>query len=122
MIGNDELKHVGVLGMRWGHRTRVSSGEGVGISTRGRSGIAIGGDGRKHDKIFGKRNMTKVKDYLTGMTNARSFCKESWLLKKKYNSLDKTGKEKMEKKVRTALLVVSGIAVADLVIQMASQR
>jgi len=55
----NDLKHIGVLGMRWGHR---SGGSGGSKRTFQAKSLTTNMDGRKVNKLFGKRNMTKAKD------------------------------------------------------------
>jgi len=55
-MDNEELKHYGVPGMRWGNRrgsSNVSSGGG-----RRRLSFAKDADGRKVNRLLGKRNRT----------------------------------------------------------------
>ena len=59
MNNDNELKHVGVLGMKWGHRKASSSNDSKAGDHR-KTSFAKDADGRKVNRLFGKRNRTKL--------------------------------------------------------------
>jgi hypothetical protein len=58
-MNNDELKHVGIMGMKWGHRKASSSNDSKAGDHR-KTSFAKDADGRKVNRLFGKRNRTKL--------------------------------------------------------------
>lgn len=111
-----ELKHVGVLGMHWGvRRARPQSSRS---SSSGRK-TAFGptdSDGRKVNKLFGKRNRKKIRNFLLG--NPDKFIKDMPIMNKKYKSLDKAQQEIMRKRTSNVLATISVISMASLVFML----
>ena len=133
MTGNDELKHVGVLGMRWGHRRggglvgaiqrSAAKAQKKDVADLRKAGMNDLADAvAKNKPPYSGERWQNAKDYLTGMTNARKLCRSLPILKKKYKSLDKTKQVEVEKKVHKVMLVISGLAAASLLIDAARMR
>jgi hypothetical protein len=108
-LTESDLRHWGVLGMHWG----VNKGD---------SGSSGGGhrsfhpyssqDGRKVNKLFGKRSRTAVRNFFLG--DAKATIRNCGVLNKKYSSLSKEDKVKMEKKTSNVLAAVSIMSYAAL--------
>lgn len=62
-MNDNILTHYGVLGMRWGRRRGGSSANSSSKGGR-KTSIAKGADGRKVNKLLGKRNREKLKKVL----------------------------------------------------------
>ena len=105
------LKHVGVVGMRWGTR-RGSSGGSSGGGKRKTSFLPTDADGRTVNKLFGKRNRVKIRNFLLG--DPDKFIKKFPGMKKKYSSLSKTGRVEMKRRVTKGLATVSILSIAAL--------
>lgn len=105
---NNALAHFGVAGMRWGVRNNRSSSKG-----RKTAFGPTSKDGRSVNKLFGKRNRTKVRNFFLG--NPNEFIKKMPAMNKKYSSLNKQDKEVMRKKVSGVLATVSVASMAAMV-------
>jgi hypothetical protein len=108
----DELKHVGIPGMHWGVRrgsNTPSSGGGRKFQAKS---LAKNMDGRKVNKLFGKRNRTSTRNYFLG--NPKKFLKEMPVVNKKFKNLSKEDKKVWEKRTSKTLAVVSVISMAAI--------
>lgn len=111
-----DLKHFGVLGMKWGRRKNRSSSSSRSTGGRKTAWGPTNQDGRKVNKLFGKRNMKKVKEFFFG--SPENTIKMIPMMNKKYRSLDKEGKKKYKRNVDIALKTISVIAAADLALML----
>ena len=62
-MNDNILTHYGVLGMRWGRRKGSSASSG-GSGSKRKLSFDKDADGRKVDRLLGKRNRTKLKKRL----------------------------------------------------------
>jgi hypothetical protein len=134
MKKDNELEHVGVLGMRWGVHTDESgggSGGGKGSSLHRRMRNAIGDkltikqgtpgrdiplrDRKTRNKtgLSGGNNLTKARNWLLG--DAETGIANVPFLNKKYNSLNKADRAKFESRTRGVLSAISLTAIGSLV-------
>lgn len=106
---DENLEHAGVAGMKWRQRKGPTAPiGGTGRKFQAKS-LTTNMDGRKVNKLFGKRNRTKVRQALLG--NEKKVL-NSKIFKKKYKSLSPEGKRKAEKKVRAAQAVLAAVSIA----------
>lgn len=106
-MANNELKHAGVLGMKWGRRqARPQSSGGSGRKTS----FAKDADGRKVNRILGKRNRTKIRKAIFG--DEKKVTKT--VMGKKYNDISSEDKRKAENRTKAAMLVVGTMSIAAI--------
>lgn len=109
-----ELKHFGIPGMRWGHRkAQTSSGSSGGRKT------AFGPtnqDGRKVNKLFGKRNRTAIRKFIFGDEDKAL---ANWpILKTKYKQMTPEQKKVARDRTAKVLAVMSSVSIAILTSQI----
>jgi hypothetical protein len=109
-----EIMHVGVLGMHWGHRKQSRDGRGTGLHGASNAvkrkfeakSLAKNMDGRKTNKLLGKRNRKEVGKRMVDALMTPVWSKTKW------SAMNKNQKGKTL--AVTAVGVLAAVAISRL--------